>query len=157
MAVQRPARPRASASRGRLLASGAVIVTVLYLVLYGLYGLWEPSAFSAYTFGNLVNNASPLAIAAAGETLVVLARGFDLSVAGVMSLTNVVMATYPVDGTGRRARQPAPLHGGRRVRRGSQRLRGRLPAPAVDRRDARHDDHLPGSSAWSSSMRLAAR
>jgi ribose transport system permease protein len=71
---------------------------VLYLILYGLYGLWQPSAFSAYTFGNLVNNASPLAIAAAGETLVVLTRGFDLSVAGVMSLTNVIMATYPFEG-----------------------------------------------------------
>lgn len=83
---------------GRVLASGAAIVTVLYLILYGLYGLWQPSAFSAYTFGNLVNNASPLAIAAAGETLVVLTRGFDLSVAGVMSLTNVIMATYPFEG-----------------------------------------------------------
>ncbi len=40
------------------------------------------------------------AVAAAGETLVVLARGFDLSVAGVMSLTNVVMTTYPMEGPG---------------------------------------------------------
>lgn len=84
----------------RLVASGAVIVTILYLILYGLYALWEPSALTAYTFGSLVNNTAPLAIAAAGETLVILARGFDLSVAGVISLTNVVMASYPVDGPG---------------------------------------------------------
>ena len=90
-----------SLSRGRWtrrLASGTTVVALLYLILYGLYALWEPSALTAYTFGSLVNNSAPLAIAAAGETLVVLARGFDLSVAGVMSLTNVIMATYPVDG-----------------------------------------------------------
>lgn len=99
VAAPRPAK-LGRPGRGRSLASGGLIVTVLYLVLYGLYGLWQPSAFSAYAFSNLVNNASPLAIAAAGETLVVLTRGFDLSVAGVMSLTNVVMATYPVEGPG---------------------------------------------------------
>ena len=90
-----------SLSRGRWtrrLASGTTVVALLYLILYGLYALWEPSALTAYTFGSLVNNSAPLAIAAAGETLVVLARGFDLSVAGVMSLTNVIMATYPVEG-----------------------------------------------------------
>ncbi len=88
-------------SRGRWIrtfASGTTIVGLLYLILYGLYALWEPSALTSYTFGSLVNNSAPLAIAAAGETLVVLARGFDLSVAGVMSLTNVIMATYPVEG-----------------------------------------------------------
>ena len=84
--------------RSRRLVSGAAVVTVLYLVMYALYALWSPSALTAYAFGNLVNNASPLAIAAAGETLVILSRGFDLSVAGVMSLTNVIMATYPMDG-----------------------------------------------------------
>jgi len=99
LSAPRTARPRAG-RLGRRLASGTVIVTVLYLILYALYGLWQPSAFSAYAFGNLVNNASPLAIAAAGETLVVLTRGFDLSVAGVMSLTNVVMATFPFEGPG---------------------------------------------------------
>ena len=49
---------------------------------------------------NLSNNAAPLAIAAAGESLVVISKGFDLSVAGVVSLSNVLMATYPVDGPG---------------------------------------------------------
>ena len=100
MSASLAATPR-SPSRGRWtrrLASGTTIVALLYLILYGLYALWEPSALTAYTFGSLVNNSAPLAIAAAGETLVVLARGFDLSVAGVMSLTNVIMATYPVEG-----------------------------------------------------------
>lgn len=82
----------------RALASGAGIVTLLYLVLYALYITWQPTALSIYNFTSLTNNAAPLAIAAAGQTLVVLSRGFDLSVAGVISLANVFMAVYPLDG-----------------------------------------------------------
>ena len=82
----------------RLLASGAGIIAILYIILYFLYSLWDPSALTADTVLNLTNNAAPLAMAAAGETLVVLSRGFDLSVAGVISLTNVIMAAYPLEG-----------------------------------------------------------
>jgi len=87
-----------SARIRRAVASGTGIIALLYLVLYFLYSLWDPTALTADTVLNLANNAAPLAIAAAGETLVVLSRGFDLSVAGVISLTNVVMAAYPLDG-----------------------------------------------------------
>jgi ribose transport system permease protein len=41
-----------------------------------------------------------LAIAAAGGTFVVLTRGFDLSVAGIISIANVVMATKIGEGPG---------------------------------------------------------
>ena len=82
----------------KLLTSGAGIVFVLYVLLYAIYAFLQPSALSSSTFTNLVNNSVPLAIAAAGETLVVLSRGFDLSVAGVISLTNVLMAVYPQEG-----------------------------------------------------------
>ena len=82
----------------RMLSGGAAVVFVLYLAMYALYAWFEPSALSLYTFTNLMNNSAPLAIAAAGETMVVLARGFDLSVAGVISLTNVFMALYPIEG-----------------------------------------------------------
>jgi len=84
----------------RALASGTGIIAILYVVLYLVYAAWDPTALTADTALSLTNNAAPLAIAAAGETLVVLARGFDLSVAGVISLTNVVMAAYPMDGPG---------------------------------------------------------
>ncbi len=84
----------------RVLASGAGIVALLYILLYALYALWQPSALSAYSFSSLMNNAAPLAFAAAGETLICISRGFDLSVAGVVSLTNVFMAVYPIDGPG---------------------------------------------------------
>ncbi|AMY04024.1 ABC transporter permease [Mesorhizobium ciceri] len=92
LAPSMPARAKA------LLASGTGIIIVLYIILYGLYSIWDPTALTADTVLNLTNNAVPLAIAAAGQTLIVLSRGFDLSVAGVISLTNVIMAAYPLDG-----------------------------------------------------------
>jgi ribose transport system permease protein len=49
---------------------------------------------------DICNNALPLALAAAGGTLVVLTRGFDLSIAGVVSLTNVLVAVYGGEGPG---------------------------------------------------------
>ncbi|MBZ9683500.1 MULTISPECIES: ABC transporter permease [unclassified Mesorhizobium] len=90
--------PSISARAKALLASGTGIIIVLYIILYGLYSVWDPTALTADTVLNLTNNAVPLAIAAAGQTLIVLSRGFDLSVAGVISLTNVIMAAYPLDG-----------------------------------------------------------
>ena len=44
------------------------------------------------------NDSLPLALAAAGGSLVVLTRGFDLSVAGVVSLTNVAVAVVGGNG-----------------------------------------------------------
>src|SRR3984957_11279896 len=82
----------------RGLTDGAGIVAILYVILFALYALWDPSALSVSGVTNLSNNAAPLAIAAAGESLVVISKGFDLSVAGVVSLSNVLMASYPVDG-----------------------------------------------------------
>ena len=84
----------------RAVVSGTGIVALLYIILYALYAFWQPSALSVFTFTDLVNNSTPLALAAAGETLVVISRGFDLSVAGVVSLTNVLMAVYPLQGPG---------------------------------------------------------
>jgi ribose transport system permease protein len=83
-----------------ILANGVTTVAILYVVLYAVYSRLEASALSASAFSDLVNNAIPLAIAAAGATLVILCRGFDLSVAGVLSLVNVVLATHPIDGAG---------------------------------------------------------
>ncbi|ATA19071.1 monosaccharide ABC transporter membrane protein (CUT2 family) [Gibbsiella quercinecans] len=79
---------------------GAALAVVVYLIMYVLYGWSEPSAFSAYAIANLINNAAPLALAAAGQTLVVLTRGFDLSLAGVISIANVLTALVPFEGPG---------------------------------------------------------
>jgi ribose transport system permease protein len=82
----------------RGLTDGAGVVAILYVILFTLYALWDRSALTVSGVTNLSNNAAPLAIAAAGESLVVISKGFDLSVAGIVSLSNVLMATYPVEG-----------------------------------------------------------
>src|SRR5271156_1454760 len=84
----------------RGLTDGAGVVAILYVILFALYALWDPSALTVSGVTNLSNNAAPLALAAAGESLVVISKGFDLSVSGIVSLSNVLMATYPVDGPG---------------------------------------------------------
>jgi ribose transport system permease protein len=94
---QRSSPPWTIALR-RTVTSGTGIIALLYIILYVCFSLWDKSALTLSTVVDLSNNAAPLSIAAAGETLVVLGRGFDLSVAGVISLTNVIMAAYPLDG-----------------------------------------------------------
>ncbi|MBY2973069.1 ABC transporter permease [Rhizobium leguminosarum] len=79
---------------------GAIIIVALYIVLYVVYVLQQPRALNAGAIASLFNNTVPLALAAAGQAIVVLSRGFDLSLAGVVSITNVVMAVYPLEGPG---------------------------------------------------------
>jgi len=81
-----------------LASQGAVLIAVVYVVLWIIYALEQPSALSAYSIESLLNNSLPLMLAAAGQTFVVLQGGFDLSVAGVISLANVVVAVHPVEG-----------------------------------------------------------
>lgn len=91
-----------SAARSALvrLTSGAGLIVAIYLILYGLYVYQQPRALSSSAIAALINNTAPLALAAMGQTLVVISRGFDLSVAGVISLCNVVLAVYPLAGPG---------------------------------------------------------
>jgi len=82
------------------LGNGTLIVIVIYAVLFVAYAIAQPDAASLSQITEQLNNALPLALAAAGGTFVVLTRGFDLSVAGVVSIANVVMATQVGDGPG---------------------------------------------------------
>lgn len=90
------------ATTGRLvrrsLGNGTLIIIIVYIALYAAYALVQPDALSLSQVTDQLNNALPLALASAGGALVVLTRGFDLSVAGVVSIANVVMATYVGDG-----------------------------------------------------------
>lgn len=82
------------------LGNGTFIISVLFVLLYAAYAISQPSALSLSDITDFLNNALPLMIAAAGGTFVVLTRGFDLSVAGVISVANVVMATSIGEGPG---------------------------------------------------------
>lgn len=82
------------------LTQGAALIVGIYLVLYALYAYQQPRALSSSAIAALINNTAPLALAAMGQTLVVISRGFDLSVAGVISVCNVTLAVYPIEGPG---------------------------------------------------------
>ena len=91
-------RPVNSASRIRSLLEGPGLIICIYVVMASVYFLVQPTAFSQYSIESLFNNSLPLMLAAAGATFVILHGGFDLSVAGVISLANVVVAVMPVSG-----------------------------------------------------------
>lgn len=93
-----PQRSGRATGPRRWLGNGTLIIVATYLVLYLAYALAQPDALSLSQITDQLNNALPLALAAAGGTFVVLTRGFDLSVAGVVSIANVVMATQVGEG-----------------------------------------------------------
>jgi ribose transport system permease protein len=82
----------------RSLSDGGVVIAVILVVLFVVFAATQKDALTLFVITDICNNALPLALAAAGGTLVVLTRGFDLSVAGVVSLSNVLVAVYGGNG-----------------------------------------------------------
>jgi ribose transport system permease protein len=78
----------------RALGDGTTIIIAILAVLTVIFAATQADALTASVLTDILNNSLPLALAAAGGTLVVLTRGFDLSVAGVVSLTNVLVAVH---------------------------------------------------------------
>lgn len=84
---------RATIYGRRFGTTGAVGPAIVLIILFIVYIAVVPSVLSNEQFNTVSNEAAAVAIAAAGETLVVLVGGFDLSVGAVLSLINVVIAT----------------------------------------------------------------
>jgi ribose transport system permease protein len=82
----------------RLFSEGAFIIAVILGVLFVIFTATQGDALSQSVLTDILNNSLPLALASAGGTLVVLTGGFDLSVAGVISLTNVLVAVWGGEG-----------------------------------------------------------
>jgi ribose transport system permease protein len=82
----------------RAMGDGLSVIIVILGVLFVIFAASESDALTPFVLTDILNNGLPLALAAAGGTLVVLTRGFDLSVAGVVSLTNVLVAVYAGNG-----------------------------------------------------------
>lgn len=78
----------------RVLGDGTTIIVAILALLTVVFATTQADALTPTVLGDILNNSLPLALAAAGGTLVVLTRGFDLSVAGVVSLTNVLVAVH---------------------------------------------------------------
>ena len=72
-------------------AVGAFIAIFVYLDFI------SPGPVSYFEISFLFANAGPLALAAMGQTIVFLIRGFDLSCGATLSLVNVMIALYTRD------------------------------------------------------------
>lgn len=69
-----------------------VAIAVFVVIFFGLNAI-SKQPLSYFDLQVLASGSAPLALAAMGETLVILIGGFDLSVGAVISLVNVTLAT----------------------------------------------------------------
>ena len=97
----------------RLLSRGLATVITATVALFAASWLFAPSSLNRGVVLTMLPFASALAIAALGQTLVVMQGGIDLSVAGGLSLYVVIVTKYPAGTT--------PGSGPRSASRSSQR------------------------------------
>ena len=79
---------RRTARRGR----GTLVAIGVFALLFLIQDWISPGPVSYFDISFLVSGATPLAISAFGQTLVILSGGFDLSAGAVISLVNAVLA-----------------------------------------------------------------
>lgn len=90
--------PSRSAAKPRLnwrtvVASGPVMSAVVLVILLMVWGYYQPGGLTIVEINNFSTLMTTLALAAFGTTLVVISGGFDLSIAGVISVVNALVAT----------------------------------------------------------------
>jgi ribose transport system permease protein len=89
-APQRRIRLRWSRNRGPLIAVAAFLICLALIRLVS-------GSLAYYDISTMSTGGATLAIAAIGQTIVVLSGGFDLSAAAVISLVNVALASQMQD------------------------------------------------------------
>lgn len=89
-----PRAARPAAWRRRLGRSrGAIIAGIVFLLLLGLVDWVGAGPLTYFDVSFLASGGATLALAAIGQTLVVLSGGFDLSAGAVISLVNATLAS----------------------------------------------------------------
>ncbi len=96
LAARPQRRPRAAHVLGQnigLVLAAAILLAsaVVFTLMFVIQQQRLPGSFE---ITSTVNNTMPLAVAAIGQTVVVLTRGIDLSVGGVIDLTNALAAIF---------------------------------------------------------------
>jgi ribose transport system permease protein len=81
-------------------ARGLLIAIAVFITLIIINDLMSPGPMSYFEISFLSSGGATLAIASAGQTLVVLSGGFDLSAGAVVSLVNAVLSTWMQDTPG---------------------------------------------------------
>ncbi|MCR1785255.1 ABC transporter permease [Nocardioides carbamazepini] len=79
----------------RLLTAGPATIVIATALLFGLSPLVAPGSLGSAPLLSMLPFAAVLAIAAAGQTLVVQQRGLDLSVPGMLALGAVLCTALP--------------------------------------------------------------
>jgi ribose transport system permease protein len=78
-----------------LARSRAILIAIGVFALLFLLTDWiSPGPLTYFDVTSVASGGTPLALAAVGQTLVILSGGFDLSAGAVVSLINTVLATY---------------------------------------------------------------
>lgn len=106
VSIAKPAAPRASvrlryysAQNVPLLLSLGLLI-VMIVLYYILFTITQGHAPGNFEFQTTVNNTMYTVLAGMGQTLVVLTGGIDLSVGGIVDLTNAVAANMMQDSGG---------------------------------------------------------
>ncbi|OZI39227.1 ABC transporter permease [Bordetella genomosp. 1] len=86
--------------RGLSRHRGLLIAVVVLALLLALVSGFGSASLGYYDVATITTTGSTLAIAAMGQTLVVLSGGFDLSAGAIVSLVNVVLASAFPDSAG---------------------------------------------------------
>jgi ribose transport system permease protein len=80
-------RPQVPLGRGAGVALGVLVCTIVALLIV------NPAPVTYFDLNTISASAAALALAAIGETIVILAGGLDLSAGAVVSLVNVILVT----------------------------------------------------------------
>lgn len=91
-------RPRDPMNWSRL--GGPLTIGIIFIVLFTFLQVISPGGFSYFDFNSMANGGATLALAAMGQTIIILTRGFDLSAGAAISLVNVIVASIPQDTVG---------------------------------------------------------
>lgn len=76
---------------------GLAAIILIFILALALVNAISPAPMSYFDFHSLANGGAPLALAAVGQTMIVLSGGFDLSAGSTISLVNVIVASLPQD------------------------------------------------------------
>jgi ribose transport system permease protein len=92
-AVPLRARFRGAPGLVGLRREGAIAPVLAFVLFFAIYVAINPELLTRFQLQTAANLVAPLALVALAQLLIVLVGGIDISVAAVMSLTNVVFAT----------------------------------------------------------------
>src|SRR5574339_372443 len=83
-----------------LLNNGPLLTTIMiFILVYRMGGWLYPNMQKPQVFFNLFINTASLMIVSIGMTFVIITKGIDLSVAGMIALTSAASAALLVRGT----------------------------------------------------------